>query len=240
VIADDIGGGACETLAAADPAAPLLITCEHASAELPEPWRWSAEDRWLVDSHWGSDLGAAELARELGQELGAAAVLARFSRLLIDPNRPLDSPTLFRTHAEGHAIGLNRCIEPDEAETRQDYWRAYHTEVGRALRRGSAPVVFAIHSYTADYQGEHRDYELGVLFDREAELAEALQRTLAPLGQVRLNEPYSGKAGLIYSAQRHADETGKRAIEIEVRQDCATDPGFRRRLVELVARGDWI
>ena len=231
---------ACETIAARVADAPLVLASEHASAALPSPWKWSAEDEWLLPTHWASDLGAAELTRELAAALGAAAVLARFSRLLIDPNRPLESATLLRTHADGREVALNRRIATADADERVGYWRAYHDELDRVLGGERAGVVLSVHSYTPLYQGQRRDYGLGVLFDREEGLGQALARAVAPLGEVRLNEPYSGKAGLIYSAQRHADETGKRAVEIEVRQDLAIDPGFRRRLVQAIAAGGWL
>ena len=81
--------------------------------------------------------------------------------------------------------------------------------------------------------------DVGVLFDREQDLAECLAAALAPLGVVRLNEPYSGKKGLIYSAQRHADACDKRAVEIEVRQDRLLDVSFRQRLVAALAALSW-
>jgi predicted N-formylglutamate amidohydrolase len=66
----------------------LVFTCEHASAELPEPWTWPEEDRWLVDTHWASDLGAAAFTRRVAGLMNAPAVLSRFSRLLIDQTGP--------------------------------------------------------------------------------------------------------------------------------------------------------
>jgi predicted N-formylglutamate amidohydrolase len=231
---------ACERIAPARADAPLVLSSEHASSELPPPWSWPAEDQWLRTTHWASDLGAAELTRELAAALGAAALLGRFSRLLIDPNRPLDSPSLFRSHADGRPVALNHALGVADAEARVALWQAYHHELDQLLRSQHATVLLAVHSYTPSYQGQRRDYPIGVLFDREEELARALQQALSPLGEVRLNEPYSGKAGLIYAAQRHADATGKRAVEIEVRQDVAVDPRFRERLVAIVAAGSWL
>ena len=75
--------------------AGVVLTCEHASNRLPEPWKWSERDQRLIDDHWAWDIGAADFSRELADRLGAVAVLARFTRLLVDANRPLDSDTLF-------------------------------------------------------------------------------------------------------------------------------------------------
>ena len=57
--------------------------------------------------------------------------------------------------------------------------------------------------------------------------------------KVRLNEPYSGKQGLIYSVDRHARASGKRAIEIEVRQDLCVAGDFRQQLVATLRDFDW-
>ncbi len=81
-------------------ASGLVLSCEHASNRLPPPWRWPAEDDWLVASHWAWDPGAADITRSLASRLGIPAVLASFSRLLVDPNRRADHPTLFRKEAD--------------------------------------------------------------------------------------------------------------------------------------------
>jgi len=226
-----------EQIAASDIAAPLVLTCEHASEQLPEPWQWSASDLRLKGTHWAFDLGAAELTRELASATGAAAVLTRFSRLLIDANRPLEAPTLFRQNAEGKAVELNAQVEPADAERRRSYWRAYHDAVDRLVASSAATVVLAIHSFTPVYEGKRRDFEVGVLFDHAQAEAERMAESMAQAGfAVRLNEPYSGKQGFIYAAHHHATRHAKQALEIELRQDLAVDSAARARLVEATAR----
>ena len=79
--------------------------------------------------------------------------------------------------------------------------------------------------------------QIGVLFDEEEPLAEDVARVLREAGFiVAMNEPYSGRDGLIYSAARHAAAHGKRALELEVRQDLAVSEAFRARLVPVLAR----
>src|SRR5687767_3551561 len=95
-----------EKIAAARSDAALLLSCEHASQTMPHARDWHDDDRWLLGTHWAYDIGAAELTRELARATGAPAVLAAFTRLFVDPNRPLDSPTLIREHAEGRAVAM--------------------------------------------------------------------------------------------------------------------------------------
>jgi predicted N-formylglutamate amidohydrolase len=228
---------AVAVIAARSPA-PVVLSCEHASERLPEPWRWPEEDGWLIGTHWSHDIGAEPICRALAARLGAAAVLSRFTRLLADPNRPAESPTLFLERAEGRAVALNQRLA--DREHRLAYWRAYHDALDAAVAASDAPLVFAIHSFTPLYEGRRRDFELGVLFDDEEDVAGRLARHLAAAGfATRLNEPYSGKAGMIFAAHRHASARGRGALEIEVRQDLAVVPHIRDRLVDCLAEFDF-
>ena len=217
--------------------APAFLTCEHASNRFVDAFQLEGDDARLAITHWAFDPGAEEITRDLAQALDAPAVLARFSRLIVDPNRPLDAPTLFRDIADNLPILFNLELDDDERRTRIDrFYTPYHEAIGRELARSRAPIVFPIHTFTDDYQGERRSMEVGVLFDEEEALAEELRAALAAAGfVVAMNEPWSGKDGLIYSADRHARRHGRKALEIEARQDCAMDPAFRARLVPVLA-----
>lgn len=218
------------------PTASAVVCCEHASERLPSPWQWPEEDAWLRGTHWSYDLGAAELAREVAAALGAPAVLSRFSRLLIDPNRDEANDELFRARAEGRKVALNAGIDAGERERRLAYYRAYHEVLGSEIARSRAPIILSMHSFTPVYEGRVREVEVGVIFDTEEVLAARAAEALARAGfVVRMNEPYSGREGLIYSAERHAREQGRRALELEVRQDLSMLPEARARVVAAVA-----
>jgi predicted N-formylglutamate amidohydrolase len=215
----------------------LVFTCEHASAELPEPWTWPEEDRWLVDTHWSSDIGAGAFTRRIARLMHAPAALSRFSRLLIDPNRPLDSETLFRENAEGRTVHLNESLLPAERQRRIDrFYLPYHEAVSAMVERSRGDTVFSIHTFTDNYEGEERALEVGVLFDHDEEPALRLVRHLEKAGfHAAPNEPWSGKAGLAHSPVHHAREFGRCALEIEARQDLIVDESFATRLAEAIA-----
>ncbi len=218
--------------------ARVLITVEHATNRLPEGWSWPEEDRWLVNQHWALDLGIAAIARDVADAVGATAVLSRFSRLLVDPNRRLESSELFRQVADGRFVQLNaRLDDAERAERIRRLYRPYHDAIDRVMAGMDGLLVLSMHSFTPVYEGSPpRWMEVGILFDRE----EALARAVAPIVQghglvTALNEPYTGKGGLMYSAQSHADRHGWRALEIEVRQDRAINPGYRDRIAGALA-----
>lgn len=213
----------------------LVLTCEHASNHLPHPWAWPDEDRHLVDDHWAWDPGAADLTRALAGEFGCGAVLSRFSRLLVDPNRQVDSPTLFRQVADGQAVGLNRHVA-DREERITGFYLPYHAAADAMIGHSSGASVLGMHSFTPVYEGTPRQVEIGVLYDVDEEAAHVWTEVLRGLGwRVELNEPWSGRAGLMYSPQRHATAHGRQAIELEIRQDISTDPARRQELVEGLA-----
>lgn len=218
--------------------APLFLTCEHASQRLPTGYEWMGSDERLVGTHWAYDLGARELTLELAQALSASAVLTRFSRLLVDPNRAEGHPELFRQQAEGQPVLLNRALTPTEQQQRiVAYYRPYHAAVDETLMAAAAPTLLSIHTFTPVYEGRVRNVELGVLFDRDERAAESLLDSLRKqYPAVAANEPWSGKVGLIYAAEHHAHKHGRFALELEVRQDLAQHPAFRAQLIGVLVR----
>ncbi len=214
--------------------APIVLSCEHATNRLPPGWTWPLKDAWLVETHWAFDLGIADVTRELATELGAPAVLSRFSRLLIDPNRDTASPTLFRDVADGRLVQLNRGLPWHERQRRlTELYMPFHQAFGRLAEAAPGADLLSLHSFTPIYEGgPPRPMEIGILFDREDVLARALANHLSDVGWVvALNKPYSGQGGNMYSVDHHAMANQRRAIELELRQDVTTDPARRERLV---------
>ncbi|MBN2801197.1 MAG: N-formylglutamate amidohydrolase [Deltaproteobacteria bacterium] len=200
-------------------AARWVLCCEHASAALPGPW--PAEDLWLAETHWAWDPGAAWLTRALAAGLGAPAVLGRVSRLWVDLNRDAGAPDLLRDRAEGRAVSLNRGVGAQERQERVRRWhRPYHRELAALVAAHRGAAVLSVHSFTPVYEGVRREVEIGVLYDRDRELAERVHGALLAEGwRARLNEPYSGANGQMFSAHHHASGAGRAALELEIRQD---------------------
>lgn len=89
-------------------ARPILLHAEHASMRMPAPYTWPVADQRLLNDHWSVDLGTEDFCTDLVHAgFAKTAILARFSRILLDCNRALGDPTMFRTHADGIEIELN-------------------------------------------------------------------------------------------------------------------------------------
>lgn len=173
-------------------------------------------------------------------QLGMPAVLSRFTRLLIDPNRVADSETLFRFDAEDRSISLNAGLERDEPSAqaqaqrglRQQYYDRYHARCDRHVAEHPDTRLFSVHSFTPSFAGQSRPMELAVLFNRYDDMAQCLAQALVERGwQVALNDPYSGYEGLIAGIERHGLTHDRPYLEIEVRQDIAIDIHARPKLV---------
>ena len=226
---------------AGDPAAgPFLFTCEHATRRLPE-WEAAPADLPLLEDHWGWDVGAADLTRELARLCGSGALLSRFSRLVCDPNRDPGEASFVVSDVQGHTFSFNRGVDGAERERRRArYFDPYHAAIDHALAaRAAAGEVrlCSIHSFTPVYDGSARPMEVGVLFDDHEAHAEQLVGALAAEGfAVARNEPYSGFAGLIYSARRHGRAHGVVYLELEVRNDLIATAEQTRATAERIAR----
>lgn len=213
-------------------AGPFIFTCEHASNRLVGVTA-DASDRALLDDHWGWDIGAADVVRALCEATGSVGVLSRFSRLVIDPNRDLDEPSLILPACHGQPVSFNTAVDEVERARRIDgLWRPFHEAVDRTVKarlaRGPAHLV-SVHSFTPVWLGHPRPMELGVLFDEHHEVAFLAEGALREQGfEVSLNEPYSGKSGLIYSVARHGRAHDVPFLELEVRNDLIATPESAR------------
>lgn len=213
----------------------VLFTCEHASNKFLAPFQWHPEDRArLENTHWAYDPGAAELTREMCDMMNCAGVLAAFSRLIIDANRPLSSiheegQSICRTMADGLPVLMNQNLSVEEFERRAELLhKQYHHAVDTIVGHISPRLIVNMHSFTADYEGQKRDVEIGVVCNQETRFpAELMADSLRKQGyDARINEPWSGEDGFMHAALSHKIQGGS-AVMLEFRNDLLTDPDWR-------------
>ncbi len=202
-----------------------LVTCDHASNRVP-PWvnggdlGIPAED---MARHIAWDVGAAGLAASLGEHLDSPVILSVFSRLVIDPNRGEDDPTLLMKLYDGTIIPANRHAGPEEVERRLDrLYRPYHSAYARLAALRPDRVIVALHSFTPCLKGRTpRPWHVGVLYSHLDErfskplIARLMAETDLCIGD---NEPYSGHLPGD-AIDRHALRLGRHNTLIELRND---------------------
>lgn len=204
----------------------LVLVCDHASNNVPPEVGSLGLGEEDMRRHIAWDVGARGVTLGLARRLGAEAVLSTWSRLVIDPNRGEDDPTLVMKLYDGSLVPGNRQVGPAEVERRLDaYHRPYHRAIDAALDRaigeGLAPALIAIHSFTPQFRGRAlRPWHIGLLWDRDDRLLRPLIARLRaePDLCVGDNEPYSGQLHGD-SMFTHGTSRGIPHVLIEIRND---------------------
>ena len=226
---------------------PLLLVCDHASKALPPAYGTLGISEAELSRHIGWDIGAAALTRRLAADLKTPALLAPWSRLLIDLNRAADDPTLICMVSDGTVIPANRGVSDEERARRvAQLHRPYHAciaaEMDRLQRSVAAPALVNIHSFTPVMKGRARPWHVGVLWNLDGRLARPLLDLLNAEGDLVVgdNEPYSGRSNVGFTMREHGARRGVPHILIEVRQDLIADDAgvaaWAARLGRILAR----
>ena len=223
--AENRSGPPSHEVIAGNPRCGVVIVCDHARNTIPAEYDNLGLPPGELERHIAYDIGVEGVTRGLARRLGAPAVLARFSRLLIDPNRGLDDPTLIMRLSDGAVVPGNALIDEDERDRRiARFFRPYDDAVGAVIARsvaaGPLPAILSVHSFTPVWKGVLRPWHIGVLWERDDRFAAPLLAALAQDPQLVVgdNEPYAG--GLAGDTMdRHATAKGLPDALIEIRQD---------------------
>lgn len=223
----------------------VVLLADHACREIPEEYGDLGLPAKEFDRHIAYDIGVETVTRKLAAMLDAPAVYARFSRLLIDPNRGEDDPTLIRQLYDGTVIKGNYPMSAEERARRLDrYYRPYHDAVNAmiasvAAESGNPPFIVSIHSFTPAMQGHARPWHVGLLWDLDPRGVTPLFEMLSaePGLIVGDNEPYDGalRGDTMF---RHAIRKGYAHVLIEIRQDLIAEESgseeWARRLAPML------
>lgn len=210
--------------------AGMVLLADHAMSRLPPEYGSLGLDQAAFQRHIAYDIGIEGLTRSLAARLDVPAVLCGFSRLLIDPNRGEDDPTLVMRISDGATIAGNHPITPQEWHHRlETYHRPYHQAVDLTIAKtaqkcGKAPLVLSLHSYTPAWKGVARPWHAAVLWDTDHRAVTPLLDMLRADADMLIgdNEPYDGalKNDTMY---RHCMRSGIPHALLEVRQDLIGD-----------------
>jgi len=212
----------------ADGAAALQLVCDHASRAVPAALNGLGLDDSQLHRHIAYDIGAADVTRLVSEGLDAQAVLAGYSRLLIDANRPPGDPQSIPEVSDHTPIPGNQGLTDDDqlqrvSELLEPYHDAITEDIARLWRRGTPPALFSIHSFSPDFGDERRPWDIGVLWNRDPRIAKPLMQKLEALSlHVGDNLPYSGH-DLAYTLNLHGGAAGLANCAVEINQDQLRD-----------------
>ncbi|WP_299841043.1 N-formylglutamate amidohydrolase [uncultured Paracoccus sp.] len=217
-----------------------LLTCDHATNRVPD---WvNGGDLGIAPEdmarHIAFDVGAAGLTLALAERIGAPAILSEFSRLVIDPNRGEDDPTLLMRLYDGTIIPANRHADAAEREKRLDrLYRPYHRAYAALAARHPARAICAIHSFTPQLRGRSlRPWEVGILYSwKDERLALPMIEACRAEGWVTgNNQPYNGHLDGD-SIDEHALRHNRPNLLIELRNDLIADAAGQQKWADRLA-----
>ncbi|MCX7062038.1 MAG: N-formylglutamate amidohydrolase [Gammaproteobacteria bacterium] len=222
---------------------PYVLLVDHASCAVPRQLADLGLSAPELRRHIAWDLGAAEVALRLSALLDAALLMQRYSRLVIDCNRPLHSDQSIVTVSDGTVIPGNASVNSTDAARRaRDIFEPYHAAIAALLddraRRGTPSALVAIHSFTPIRDGRRRPWQVGVLYNRDPRLATALGRALETDGDlvVGYNEPYDLSDQTDWTIPEHGERRGLPHVELEIRQDLIADSAGQQQWAVRLAR----
>jgi predicted N-formylglutamate amidohydrolase len=232
----------CYRIMQAGGRSPFVLTCDHAGRRLPASLGDLGLSEQELASHIAWDLGIAGLGEKLAAALDAFVIFQTYSRLVIDVNRPLNSPESIVTRSERSDVPGNMRLSRTEAEARAQaiFW-PYHRRIARELDRRLAAqqpsVLVTLHSFTPVFMDVPRAIQIGVLYGRDTRLGRALLAQLREQNEARGsareqnsdelciadNEPYAVSDDGDYTLLVHGEQRGLLHVELEVRQDLLSE-----------------
>lgn len=215
-------------------AGKCVIVCDHASNRIPKALNNLGLSPANLKKHIAWDPGTEDIGLHLSKALDVPVVISGYSRLVADLNRGHDSDECMREVYDKIKVPGNLALTPTEKFQRLDeiFW-PYHRQIdltlGRYLSRGIAPVLISVHSFTPVMDGYRRPWQIGILWNKEEELAMALVNRLRkdnPGLKVGENEPYSLKSTNFTknTISTHAESRGLPYVIVEFRQDLVNTP----------------
>lgn len=203
----------------------MILLADHARNSVPPEYGALGLPSEQFERHIAYDIGVEAVTLGLARALGCPALMTTYSRLLIDPNRGADDPTLIMRLSDGAVVPGNAAVDDAERQRRiARFHRPYHAaitaEIDLALGQGIDPVLVSLHSFTPYWKAVPRPWHVGVLWDTDRRFAGYLLDAFRAAGDLAVgdNEPYSGalEGDTLYT---HGTSRGLQHGLIEIRQD---------------------
>jgi predicted N-formylglutamate amidohydrolase len=222
---------------------PFLLTCDHYGRLIPRALGDLGLPAGELTRHIAWDIGIAEVAEQLSKHLGAHLIAQRYSRLVVDCNRPPCVASSIPVLSEATTVPGNEGLTRAAAEARRrSIFEPYHRRIAevidRRLRDGMPTVLVSLHSFTPVYAGVARPWHVGTLYHRDARLPPLLLSLFRGEGDLVVgdNEPYAVSDETDYTIPIHGEARGLMNSGIEIRQDLIADQAGERQWADRLAR----
>jgi predicted N-formylglutamate amidohydrolase len=221
---------------------PFLLTSDHFGRAIPHRLGDLGLPASELTRHIAWDIGIAGVARALSQRLDAHLIAQRYSRLVIDCNRPLSAPSSIPFMSEATTVpgneGLTReAIQARRREVFEPYHRRIAEVIDRRLGDGRPTVLVSLHSFAPVYAGIKRPWHVGTLYQSDTRLPPLLLKGLRAQADLVVgdNEPYAVSNETDYTIPVHGEARGLMNTGIEIRQDLIADQAGEMQWAERLA-----
>lgn len=224
-----------------DLTSPILLTCEHAGRQIPQRLGDLGLTADVIDLHIGWDIGAAAVTRTMARTLGCPAILQRYSRLVIDCNRPPDASDAVPRVTDGVTIPDNADLSHDDHQARvHEIFEPYQQAV-TAARGEPRKLLLSVHSFTPALRSEagERPWHIGLLCRADTETSIALQHEISLLRPdlcLALNQPYQIDDQSDWFVPNHGEASGLPHSLIEIRNDLIHDTDGQTEIADLLSQ----
>jgi predicted N-formylglutamate amidohydrolase len=226
-----------------DGRSPFLFTSDHYGRLIPK----TLGDLGLPESelvrHIAWDIGIAGVAERLSKELDAHLIAQRYSRLVVDCNRPPRAASAIPLLSEATTVPGNEGLSREDAELRRRaIFEPYHRRIDEVIDQRMAEkqptILVSLHSFTPVYAGVRRPWHIGTLYHRDRILPPLLLKALRAEGDLVVgdNEPYAVGDDTDYTIPVHGEARGLTNSGIEIRQDLIADESGQQQWAERLAR----
>jgi predicted N-formylglutamate amidohydrolase len=222
---------------------PFLLTCDHYGRLIPRALGDLGLPASELSRHIAWDIGIAGVAERLSKQLDAHLIAQRYSRLVIDCNRPPCVASSIPVLSEATTVPGNAGLARAAADARrhaifEPYHRRISEIIDRRLRDGLPTVLVSLHSFTPVYAGIARPWHVGTLYHRDTHLPPLLLRLFRAEADLVVgdNEPYAVSDESDYTIPVHGEARGLMNSGIEIRQDLIADQAGQRQWANRLAR----
>jgi predicted N-formylglutamate amidohydrolase len=224
-------------------ASPFLLTCDHYGRTIPDALGDLGLSASELTRHIAWDIGIAGVSERVSDALGAHLIAQRYSRLVIDCNRPPEVASSIPVLSEATVIPGNEEISRAEADARRvAIFTPYHDRIDEAIdvrqAQGRRTVLVSLHSFTPVYTGVARPWHIGTLYHRDTMLAPLLLKLLRAEGDLVVgdNQPYAVSDLTDFTIPVHGEKRGLMNTGIEIRQDLIADEAGQTQWAERLTR----
>lgn len=212
-----------------DSVSPLLLVCEHAGRAVPSGLAGLGLPDGAIDAHIGWDIGALAVARRIAARLDAPLVAQRYSRLVIDCNRPPLSPGAIPACSDGIEVPANQAMSPQQRMARvREIFDPFAAAVEEGFARAPRRLAISIHSFTPAMRNRaDRPWHAGFLARQDLDTSRRLIDHIAQAAPhlcLALNEPYQVDSETDWFIPTQCEARHIRHSLVEIRNDQVRTP----------------